>query len=116
MKEPLLRRPALPSTLESSAAVRKYVREHGGRLFVWFQPVGRGWLLEKVSVSAPPGGRSFDEYDTGDYLLFLERDIPLPGWIRLERRRWPFAPVTVVTGAEVGATVDVFQNPPGTYG
>jgi hypothetical protein len=120
MKTPLLVGPLakaveLPFALEVSSLARRYVRSHGGQVFLWHKRLGRSWIVESVSCEPPPG-RRFTLYDTGEFTLCLERGYRIPERIGLARRTWPFARLSVTTSEDMGQQVDVFSNPPGTYG
>ena len=92
----------LTPIIDASPAVRKYIRERGGRLFVWPEDVSGSFATEKVSTSAPASRREFEEYDAGDFTLFLQSDFEPPK-IKLRLRRWwPLAPISVSTGFELG--------------
>jgi predicted DNA-binding transcriptional regulator AlpA len=93
--------------VDASPAARRYIREHGGRVFVWLAPVNEAWVVQKVSTTAPPGGPLFDEFDAGDFTLFLDRAIDPPNGILLRRRPWPFPRLAVRTGLERNAMVGV---------
>jgi hypothetical protein len=87
--------------IDASAAARAYIRERGGRLYVWLDDIGGGgWATERVSTFAPEGGRQFDEFYAGDFTLCLERDFR-PPMVKLRLRRWwPAAPISIRTGLE----------------
>jgi hypothetical protein len=98
--------------IDASEAAIKHIRDRGGRLFVWFKPVGRDFLMQKVSTSAPLAGPMFDEYDAGDFGLLLESEFDPPPTIRIRLRRWwPFQPLAV-SGLGPGVAV----SPPGDGG
>jgi hypothetical protein len=42
--------------IEVSPAAQKYICEHGGRVFIWLEPAGWDYMVEKVSTIAPPAG------------------------------------------------------------
>ena len=83
--------------VDVSPAARRYIRDQGVRVFV----------VQKVSTTAPPVGPLFDEFDAGDFTLFLDRAIDPPNGIRLWRRPWPFPRLAVRTGLESDAMVGV---------
>jgi hypothetical protein len=120
MKTPLLRRTPksaeLPFDIEVSFLARRYVRQQGGQVFVWHADVGGTYVLEKASCATPAGDRAFDQYDAGEFLIFLECDYAVPERVRLSRTSWPFAPLSIPTTEDTGALVDTFRNPPGTSG
>jgi hypothetical protein len=119
VKSRLLRRepaPSLPFEIMITAAARRYVLEHGARLFVWHARAGGPWIAEKAAVAAPSDVEGFAEYDAGAFRLMIERSIPLPRWFHFSRRRWPFPPIWVRSGDDLGEGIDVFVNPPGTRG
>src|SRR5262245_58716238 len=58
--------------IDASARVGKYVREHGGRLLIWFAPFGPTSLWQKVSTSAPAGGPEFTEHDAVGFSVCLQ--------------------------------------------
>ena len=88
--------------VDASKAARRYIREHGGRVFVWLHPVNEAWVTQKVSTKAPPGGPLFDEFDADGFTLFLDRALEPPeGVVRLRLRRWwPSQPLSLRTGLE----------------
>jgi len=101
--------------IDDSPAVRRYIRAQGGRLFLWLEDVGGPWAIAKVSTSAPSGGREFDEYDAEGFTLYVESDFE-PPYVKLRLRRWwPFAPISVWTGAETGWRLARYRRDSGAY-
>lgn len=87
--------------IDTEPAACEYIRERGGRLFVWLEPIGGRYVKPKVATSSPPIAVEFDEIDTDEFTLYLQRDFN-PPQIRLRRRRlWPFQPIDLRTGLEV---------------
>lgn len=68
-----------------------YVRERGGSLFVWVEPLdtqGRVSYLD-ASTESPGADRSFTRLTGGDFDLFLDTGgLSLPERIELELRGW----------------------------
>jgi hypothetical protein len=64
-----------------------YVRERGGRLYVWFHSIGprNGWGSLRVATDPPTRDEiRFEGMQTGAFDLFLDEELPRPD----ERRRW----------------------------
>jgi hypothetical protein len=80
--------------IETSDDVRAFVRERGGRLFVWATAhrccAGRLTLLD--TGTAPPGGsrHQFQRVDAQGFELYLDGGARrLPERLTLELARWP---------------------------
>jgi hypothetical protein len=52
--------------------------DHGGRLFLWNEPVGAGWLRDRQSFTEPSSGPTFVDIPLGRVTLLLGEDVSLP--------------------------------------
>lgn len=74
----------------ASLQVGRYVREHGGTLYVWFRPVGGKWGTVEVALEAPDAREAqFEKVPAGAFDLYLGSDLAGVSSIAVELTRWP---------------------------
>jgi hypothetical protein len=83
-----------------SDAARSFIEGRGGRLYVWFAPVGRcAFSVQRVSFRIPDGVE-FERHHVENLELFLQADFAAPERLAVRRRPWPIGPIQVSgTGA-----------------
>jgi hypothetical protein len=86
--------------IDASEFAENFVERRGGRLYVWFEDVGRSpWVVQRVRFWQPDGV-SFTRYPAGKFDVYLQADLKPPGELRIRRRPWPVGPIDVTgTGA-----------------
>jgi hypothetical protein len=82
-----------------------FVRERGGRLYVWLKTVNRAWGRLKVSTSAPQKNADWDRIDAGGFELLVDAELPSAETIHVELRRWPWKRLRV-SGFATGVASD----------
>jgi hypothetical protein len=84
--------------ISTTYEVGTYVRERGGRLYIWVKPVGRwsGYGVVRITTrnSAPDSVR-FAAYDAGGFDLLIDEALPLPDELEITLRRRPWRRVAV---------------------
>jgi hypothetical protein len=66
-----------------------YIRERGGRLYVWLRPVSAAFGTIRVSTEAPKEAPRLDQVDAGGFELFVDRELERPHRVDVSVRRWP---------------------------
>ena len=87
-----------------------FVRERGGRLYVWLKGVNRDWGRLKVSTSAPQEDVEWDRIDAGGFELLLDPELPIAETIHVALRRWPWRRLRV-SGFATGVASDGDPGP-----
>ena len=73
----------------------RFVRERGGRVYVWLQPVGEGFATVKAATKAPRVVAEFDVVHAGGFEFLLDRALERPKSVDVSIRRWPWKRVRV---------------------
>ena len=92
--------------INATRAASRKIRERGGRLFVWFEPVSRRspWTVQRVDTAPPAGGRvEFREHQAAEFTLYLPRDYNPPPPRELTIRLTPLFRRLAVSGTGAGA-------------
>jgi hypothetical protein len=91
--------------ISSTYEVGTYVRERGGRLYIWVRPASR-WsdygFLRVTTRNSAPDSVSFAAHDAGGFDLLIDETLPLPDVLELTLRRRPWGRVAV-HGLTLGA-------------
>jgi hypothetical protein len=78
--------------------VGTYVRERGGRLYIWVRPASR-WsaygFLQISTKNAAPNSVSFAAFDAGGFELLIDSTLSLPDELELTLHRRPWSRVAV---------------------
>lgn len=83
-----------------SDAARSFIEARGGRLYVWFSPLGRSPFSAQRASCRAPNGVEFDQHRVGSVDVFLQADFEPPEELTVRRRPWPIGPIEVIgTGA-----------------
>jgi hypothetical protein len=81
--------------IDASGPAERYIQSRGGRIYVWFSPVGDSpWSVQRVAFRPPPG-IDFAAHFTGSMEVHLQADFNPPEELRLRRRPWPLGPIDV---------------------
>jgi hypothetical protein len=80
--------------IRSSMEADRYVRECGGRLYVWLAPFG-GFTRLTVSTRPPRGEVDLELVHGGGFELLLDRGLERPKVVEVSLRRWPWRLVRV---------------------
>lgn len=81
--------------------VTSYVRKHGGRLFVWGEPIG-GFEWIKASTARPAGIDFAYHGNVEAFDLYVQDSIPGAQRLKLARRWLPRPGIVVDTGLVIG--------------
>jgi hypothetical protein len=84
--------------ISSTYEAGTYVRERGGRLYIWVRPAGRwsGYGLVRVTTrNSAPDSVTFAAYDAGGFDLLIDETLPLPDELELTLRRRPWGRVAI---------------------
>jgi hypothetical protein len=96
--------------VRASPEASRYIRQRGGKLFMWFQPARGGGSLGflKISTGEPSRqGLDFDHIGASGFELVYDRALARPKELRVELRRFPWSRLQVTgiggtAGAEAG--------------
>src|SRR5262249_52837017 len=101
--------------IDVSTAAARFTAGRGGRLYVWFAPVGRGpWSVQRVGFRAP-AGVDFTSYPFRSIDVNLQGDFNPPEGLFVRRRPWPIGPIEV-TGTGAGDASNVGGTGGGGWG
>ena len=67
----------------------RFVRERGGRLYVWLRPLGGLFSRLSVTTKAPRSLRELEVVYGGGFELLLDRELERPDVVDVSLRRWP---------------------------
>jgi hypothetical protein len=79
--------------IRTTYEVGTYVRERGGRLYIWLRPASRwsGYGFMRISTrNAAPDSVSFHSYDARGFELLIDETVPLPDELEITLRRRPW--------------------------
>jgi hypothetical protein len=95
--------------VHASNEAGSYIRERGGRLYVWLRPLGSNYGTIRVSTKAPKEVDSrLARVDAGGFELFLDPELEWPQRVEVSLRRLPWRRIRVrgfAQGVHVGPVV-----------
>jgi len=68
----------------------RFIRERGGRLYVWLQPFGRAWSRLSVGTKPPTGEPDLQTVHAGGFELLLDSALERPNLVEVSLRRRPW--------------------------
>jgi hypothetical protein len=91
--------PTAAMEVKISPSARVFIQEHGGRLFVWAEDVGKAWSRARASTSPPSDVEEFEELVVAGVRLFVS---PRGSGLRsfeVGLRRFPRRQIVIRTGS-----------------
>jgi hypothetical protein len=98
--------------VRSSQEADRYVRERGGVLYVWLEPLGGRFSRLSVGTERPGGEPDLEPVHAGGFELFLDRNLERPNVLDVELRRWPWSRIRVRGLRVHGLAVDPLHTTP----
>lgn len=81
--------------IDASAPAWRMIERRGGKLYVWFEDVGRSpWAMQRVAFREPRHVEFSRDFAEG-FELYLDRRFRPPDTLTLRRRPWPIGPIDV---------------------
>jgi hypothetical protein len=85
------RRLAKPVWIEATAEAAEFIRTHGGELYMWQQPFGRYWLLDRQSMKRPNETIAFVPHETDQgFTIFLDDRLAPPNELKVDLAPLPW--------------------------